>query len=205
MNIEHRIREIRRKCDEILSFNMWFNFHESFFWPIIELIDVDDDFLTHIYSSIEDQYLEILFHEPVIISVVESVQSKKLIECIRNMRYEKSDLIDDILIQDIESALFVNYDEPENYLSAQRFKDTYMDLKKFTKGALNKEQCNDGIINTLDSIIEISEKNKHEYFSYVRVYWLSLYFYKSSSKLNNQDEIAYYKSTLSKLFPCGSF
>ncbi|MDE9557843.1 hypothetical protein KKJ06_21175 [Xenorhabdus bovienii] len=205
MNIENSIREIRIKCDEILSFNMWFNFHESFFWPIIELIDVDEDFLTHLYSSIEDKYLEILFHEPVIISVVESVQSDKLIDCIRNMRDEKPDLIDDILIQDIESALFVNYDEPENYLSAQRFKDTYMALKKLIKEALDKEQCNVRIINTLDLLIEFSEKNKHEYFSYVRVYWLSLYFYKSSSKLKNQDEIEYYKSALSKLFPCGSF
>ncbi|MDC9607219.1 MULTISPECIES: hypothetical protein [Xenorhabdus] len=203
MNIEHSIREIKRKCDEILSFNMWFNFHDGFFWSIIELID--NDFLIDIYSSIEDKYLEILCHEPVIISLVESTQSKELIDLIKNIRDYKSGLIDDILIHDIESALFVNYDEPENHLSAQEFKDTYMTLKKLTKEALNTEQDNESIKNTLDSIIDFSEKNRHEYLSYVRVYWLSLYFYKSNYKLKNQDEIEYYKRNLSELFPCGSF
>jgi hypothetical protein len=87
INIEHNIRGIKRKCDEILAFDMWCNFHESFFWPIIELIDVDGYFLTNIYSSIEDKYLEILCHEPVIVAVIESFQSKKLIDYIISIRY----------------------------------------------------------------------------------------------------------------------
>ncbi|WP_086113115.1 hypothetical protein [Xenorhabdus beddingii] len=205
MNIEHNIREIKRKCDEILSFDMWFNFHESFFWPIIELIDVDNNFIINIYSSIEDKYLEILCYEPVIISVIESTQSRELIDLMKNMRDKKPDLIDDVLIHDIESALFVNYDESENHLSAQEFKDTYMTIKRLIKEDLNKHQNNDEIKKTLDSIIAFSEKNRHDYFFYVHVYWLSLYFYKSSCKLKNQDEIEFYKSNLSKLFPCGSF
>ncbi|WP_340621286.1 hypothetical protein [Xenorhabdus siamensis] len=95
MNIEHNIREIKRKCDEILSFNMWFNFHEGFFWSIIELID--NDFLIDIYSSIEEKYLEILCHEPVIISLIESTQSKELVDLIKYMRDCKPDLIDERL------------------------------------------------------------------------------------------------------------
>jgi hypothetical protein len=60
------------------------------------------------------------------------------------------------------------------------------DVKKL-KDTLNKDQSNDEVINTLDSIIDFSEKNRHEYLSYVRVYWLNLYFQKASLKLKNQD------------------
>ncbi|PHM51901.1 hypothetical protein Xhom_04740 [Xenorhabdus hominickii] len=205
MIIENNIHEIKRKCDEILSFSMWFNLSESAFWPIIELMDIDEDFLINIYSSIEDKHLEILCHEPVIVAVIESLQSKKLIDYIISIRYEKPDLIDDILIRDIESALFVNFDETVDILDVQKFKDTYMALKEFTKETLNKDQNNDEIINTLDSIIDFSEKNRHEYLSYIRVYWLNLYFQKASLKLKNQDLIKYYSKVLSGLFPFGCF
>lgn len=73
--MENRIYKIKEKCDEILSFNMWFNLSDSFFWPIIELIDIDSDFLINLYSTVEDKYLEILYHNTIIIPVIESIIS----------------------------------------------------------------------------------------------------------------------------------
>ncbi|MFA1695428.1 hypothetical protein ACDV62_20435, partial [Proteus mirabilis] len=97
------MNEIKIKCDEILLVNMWYNLDESFFWPIMELIDLDDDSLIKIYSTIEEKYLKILYHETVIVPVVESTQCEKFVDYIKSASNSKSNFIDDILVNDLES------------------------------------------------------------------------------------------------------
>lgn len=124
--MENRIYKIKEKCDEILSFNMWFNLSDSFFWPIIELIDIDSDFLINLYSTVKDKYLEILYHNTIIIPVIES-------------------------------------------------------------------------------IMNFSKNNSHEYFKYIHAYWLRLYFNRACRVISHPKKIEFYKKHLSEIFPNGYF
>ncbi|PHM29431.1 hypothetical protein [Xenorhabdus innexi] len=206
MDNKNRIFKIKEECDKILDFHMWYNYPDNVFWPIINLMDVDDeDFLIEVYSSVSDRYLDILTDSSIILPIIESSQSVNLINYIKSISDKKKYVIDDILILDMESALFVNYEELENRLKAKEFENIYMSLKKFTIDALNKDQCYDEIVKTLDFIVGFSKNNKHEYFSYVSVYWLGLYLYNSILKFKNREEIRSYKEMLSGLFPCGKF
>ena len=202
--MENRIYKIKEKCDEILSFDMWFNLNESFFWPIMELIDINSDLLINLYNTVEDKYLEVLYHNTVIIPVIESTQSETFVRYIKNQKSEQS-LIDDILIYDIESALFINYEELKDPLIAYYFNKIYMQLKNIIIQSYNKNHSEKQIIETLEFTINFSENNPHEYFNYVHVYWLSQYFNKVCRIIHDPKKIEYYKKHLSKIFPKGYF
>ncbi|PHM68530.1 hypothetical protein Xekj_03216 [Xenorhabdus sp. KJ12.1] len=181
---------------------MWYNYPNSIFWPVIHLMDIDnEDFLVEVYSTVSDNHLNILTENFVILPIIESTQSTKLVDYIKSIKNKKPSIIDDTLIFDIESALFINYEEPENKLKSQRFEKIYIHLKRLIKENHNKSQNNGEIIKTLDSIIHFSIKNKHEYFSYISAYWLSFYFYKSIPKIKNRRKEKIHKDTLSELFP----
>lgn len=202
--MENRIYKIKEKCDEILSFNLWFNLNESFFWPIIELIDIDSDFLINLYSTVEDKYLEILYHDTIIIPVIESVQSESFVNYIKKLK-NKLTLIDDLFIYDIESALFINYDKSKDPLSVNKFNKIYMKLKNIIVQSYNEVFSEKQIIKTLESIINFSENNPHEYFNYIHAYWLSQYFNRACGIISHSKKIEFYKKSLSEIFPNGYF
>ena len=56
------------------------------FLLIIELIDIDSSFLINLYSTVEDKYLEVLYHNSVIISVIGSTQSESFVRYIKNQK-----------------------------------------------------------------------------------------------------------------------
>lgn len=56
------------------------------FLLIIELIDIDSSFLINLYSTFEDKYLEVLYHNSVIISVIGSTQSESFVRYIKNQK-----------------------------------------------------------------------------------------------------------------------
>ncbi|HEJ9627390.1 MULTISPECIES: aminopeptidase [Proteus] len=202
--MENRIYKIKEKCDEILSFNMWFNLNDSFFWPIMELIDIDSDFLINLYSTLEDKYLEILYHDTIIIPVIESIQSESFVNHIKKLK-SKLTLIDDIFIYDIESALFINYDKSKDLLSVNKFNKIYMKLKNIIVQSSNEVFSEKQIIETLESIISFSENNPHEYFNYIHAYWLSQYFNNACRIINHPKKIEFYKKHLSEIFKNGYF
>ncbi|MBD2797260.1 hypothetical protein ID856_12030 [Xenorhabdus sp. 18] len=170
------------------------------------MMDVyDEEFLIEIYGSVSDKYLEILTDSLIILPIIESTQSVNLVTYMKNIKNEGMYIIDDMLILDMDSVLFVNYEEPENNLKVKGFESVYMFLERLVKEFLNKEQDSNDIIKLLDFIIDFLGKNKHEYFSYISVYWLGFYFYKSSGKLKNREKIEYYKEALSEIFPRGRF
>ncbi|WP_368883502.1 hypothetical protein [Proteus mirabilis] len=196
------MNEIKIKCDEILLVNMWYNLDESFFWPIMELIDLDDDSLIEIYSTIEEKYLKILYHEAVIVPVVESTQCEKFVDYIKSASNSKPNFIDDILVNDLESALFINYEEPNSPTKINYFSRVYSKLKRIIKNDQDKPWDEKRVKEILNKIIIISSENKSEYFNYIQVYWLSIYFNhyrKFSSDINS---IELYKKKLSDIFPC---
>ncbi|WP_426575895.1 hypothetical protein ACP179_14695 [Xenorhabdus stockiae] len=202
MSRKNIISKITDECDKILEFHMWYNYPNSIFWPLIHLMDIDnEDFLIEVYSSVSDNHMSVLTENLVIIPIIESMQSTNLLNYIKSIKSKKSSIIDDTLIFDIESALFINYEEPKNKLKSQQFEKIYMHLKRLTKENYNQLQDDGEIIKTLNSIINFSRENKHEYFSYINAYWLSFYFYKSIPKLKNRGEEKNYKDTLSELFP----
>ncbi|WP_446469869.1 hypothetical protein [Xenorhabdus stockiae] len=202
MSRKNIISKIAYECDKILEFHIWYNYPNSIFWPVVNLMDIDnEDFLIEIYSSVSDSHLNILTENLVILPIIESTQSTKLANYIKSIKNKKSSIIDDTLIFDIESALFINYEQPENKLKSQQFEKIYMHLKRLIKENHNKSQNNGEIIKTLDSIIHVSRKNKHDYFSYINAYWLSFYFYNSIPILQNRVEEKNYKDALSELFP----
>lgn len=202
--MENRIYKIKEKCDEILSFDMWFNLNESFFWPLMELIDIDSDLLINLYNTVEDKYLEILYHNTVIIPVIESTQGESFVRYIKNQKSEQS-LTDDILIHDIESALFINYEELKDPLIAYNFNKIYMQLKNIIIQSSDESFSEKQIIETLELIINLIENSPHKYFNYVHIYWLSLYFNRVCQIIHNPKKIEYYKKHLSKIFPKGYF
>lgn len=202
--MKHEICKIKKACDELLTFDMFFNLDESFFWPIMELIDIDDNSITELYNTIEKKYYKILYYEPLIIPLIESTQSKKLVDFSRTIKDENSNFIDDMLISDMESALFFNYDTPLNLKQTEEFKCLYMELKKIILDTKEKDKNNENTKKTLNLTINLAERNECDYFNYVHVYWLSHYFNKAKKTLI-QNEIEYYKNHLTKIFPYVKF
>ncbi|WP_193017571.1 hypothetical protein [Proteus sp. FME41] len=202
--MKYEICKIKKACDELLTFDMFFNLDESFFWPIMELIDIDENSIIELYNTIEKKYYKILYYEPLIIPLIESTQSKNLVNFSRNIKEKNSNFIDDILISDMESALFFNYDTPLNLKKTEEFKYLYMKLKQIILDAKDKYQNNENTKKTLNYTINLAKKNECDYFNYVHVYWLSHYFNKAKKTLI-QTEIEYYKNHLSKIFPYGKF
>lgn len=56
------------------------------------------------------------------------------------------------------------------------------------------------IFDNLNKIKKIAEENKHEYFSYIKAYWLSSYFYEVS-RIIDKTKLLSYQHELSRLFP----
>ncbi len=200
--MKYRMNEIKIKCDEILLVNMWYNLDESFFWPIMELIDLDDDSLIEIYSTIEEKYLEILYHEAVIVPVVESTQCEKFVDYIKSASNSKPNFIDDILVNDLESALFINYEEPNSPTKINYFSRVYSKLKSIIKNDQDKPWDEKRVKEILNKIVIISSENKSEYFNYIQVYWLSIYFNQYRKFSSDINSIELYKKKLSDIFPC---
>lgn len=200
--MKYRMNEIKIKCDEILLVNMWYNLDESFFWPIMELIDLDDDSLIKIYSTIEEKYLKILYHETVIVPVVESTQCEKFVDYIKSASNSKSNFIDDILVNDLESALFINYEDPNSPTKIKYFSRVYSKLKKIIKNDQDKLWDEKRVKEILNQIVIISSENKSEYFNYIQVYWLSIYFNQYRKFSSDMNSIELYKKKLSDIFPC---
>ncbi|EOV7496066.1 hypothetical protein ACYJEJ_003684 [Proteus mirabilis] len=196
------MNEIKIKCDEILLVNMWYNLDESFFWPIMELIDLDDDSLIKIYSTIEEKYLKILYHETVIVPVVESTQCEKFVDYIKSASNSKSNFIDDILVNDLESALFINYEDPNSPTKINYFSRIYSKLKRIIKNDQDKPWDEKRVKEILNQIVIISSENKSEYFNYIQVYWLSIYFNQYRKFSSDINSIELYKKKLSDIFPC---
>ncbi len=200
--MKYRMNEIKIKCDEILLVNMWYNLDESFFWPIMELIDLDDDSLIKIYSTIEEKYLKILYHETVIVPVVESTQCEKFVDYIKSASNSKSNFIDDILVNDLESALFINYEDPNSPTKINYFSRIYSKLKRIIKNDQDKPWDEKRVKEILNQIVIISSENKSEYFNYIQVYWLSIYFNQYRKFSSDINSIELYKKKLSDIFPC---
>ncbi|ENT7523576.1 TPA: hypothetical protein GGB83_18380, partial [Escherichia coli] len=57
------------------------------------------------------------------------------------------------------------------------------------------------IFDGLDKILAFSDKNKHEYFLYIKAYWLSLYFCEISQKVRERDKLSFYYDEFSVRFP----
>lgn len=200
--MKYRMNEIKIKCDEILLVNMWYNLDESFFWPIMELIDLDDNSLIKIYSTIEEKYLKILYHETVIVPVVESTQCEKFVDYIKSASNSKPNFIDDILVNDLESALFINYEEPNSPTKINYFSRVYSKLKSIIKNDQDKPWDEKRVKEILNKIVIISSENKSEYFNYIQVYWLSIYFNQYRKFSSDMNSIELYKKKLSDIFPC---
>ncbi len=200
--MKYRMNEIKIKCDEILLVNMWYNLDESFFWPIMELIDLDDDSLIKIYSTIEEKYLKILYHETVIVPVVESTQCEKFVDYIKSASNSKPNFIDDILVNDLESALFINYEDPNSPTKINYFSRIYSKLKRIIKNDQDKPWDEKRVKEILNQIVIISSENKSEYFNYIQVYWLSIYFNQYRKFSSDINSIELYKKKLSDIFPC---
>lgn len=202
--MKYEICKIKKACDELLTFDMFFNLDESFFWPIMELIDINDNSIIELYNTIEKKYYKILYHETLIVPLIESTQSKEFVDFSRTIKENNSNFIDDILISDMESALFFNYDTPINRKHTEEFKDLYMELKQIILNKTDKYKNNENTKKTLNHTIDLAKKNECDYFNYVHVYWLSHYFNQAKKTLT-QNEIGHYKSYLTKIFPCGKF
>ncbi len=200
--MKYRMNEIKIKCDEILLVNMWYNLDELFFWPIMELIDLDDDSLIKIYSTIEEKYLKILYHETVIVPVVESTQCEKFVDYIKSASNSKPNFIDDILVNDLESALFINYEDPNSPTKINYFSRIYSKLKRIIKNDQDKPWDEKRVKEILNQIVIISSENKSEYFNYIQVYWLSIYFNQYRKFSSDINSIELYKKKLSDIFPC---
>ncbi len=57
------------------------------------------------------------------------------------------------------------------------------------------------IFDDLDKMQKFLEGNKYEYFTYVRAYWLSLYFCDISQRVIDKDKLSHYQNELSILLP----
>lgn len=125
----YNFQEIEDKCRNIMKINMWYDLPDSLFWPIADAMDINgEEFTVKTYKNIKRQYLDILLHTPIFISIVESLQSGLMVEYIRCLCREEQDS-DDLLLFDVESCLFINY-ENDAEEKAESFNKIYNDLKK---------------------------------------------------------------------------
>lgn len=200
MNKYKKIKRIEDKCRDIININMWYELPDSIFWSIADVMDgSNDEFAINAYKNITKNSLQILLHPPILLSLIESLQSDSLLEYISKL-CERERNFDKFLLSDAESCLFINY-EDDSSETAESFNKIYGELKDIVK--LSRKHIHDdkSIFDNLDKIKNYSKENKHNYFSYVRAYWLSLYFCDISQKVGDKDKLSSYQDELSILFP----
>ncbi|GHD91146.1 hypothetical protein GCM10011445_09000 [Pseudocitrobacter faecalis] len=200
MNKGNRFQQIEDQCRDIINLDMWYELPEFIFWSIADVMDgSNDEFAMNVYKNIDKRFLEILLHPPVLMSIVESLQSNSIVEYITELCKRKKGF-DELLLADTESCLFINY-EDDSSNTPESFNKLYIKLKDIVKSSREHIYNEKSIFDGLDKIKEFSEKNKHEYFTYVRAYWLSLYFCDISQKLVDKNKLLHYKNELSISFP----
>lgn len=80
-----------------------------------------------------------------------------------------------------------------------------MKLKNIIVQSSNEIFSEKQIIETLESIMNFSKNNSHEYFKYIHAYWLRLYFNRACRVISHPKKIEFYKKHLSEIFPNGYF
>lgn len=149
---------IEDKCRNIMNVNMWYNLPDSLFWPIVDAMDINnEEFVVNTYKKIERHYLDILLHTPVLISIVESLQSSLMVEFIKSI-CEKEQDSDGFLLFDVESCLFVNY-EDDAVEKAELFNKIYNELKEMVN--LSRKHIHDEkmVFDDLKKITKFIEIN----------------------------------------------
>lgn len=200
MDKGNRFQQIEDQCRDIINLGMWYELPEFIFWSIADVMDgSNDEFAMNVYKNIDKRFLEILLHPPVLMSIVESLQSNSIVEYITELCNRKKGF-DELLLADAESCLFINY-EDDSSNTTESFNKLYIKLKDIVQSSREHIYNEKSIFDGLDKIKEFSEKNKHEYFTYVRAYWLSLYFCDISQKVVDKDKLSHYKNELSISFP----
>ncbi|WP_149449777.1 aminopeptidase [Escherichia albertii] len=200
MNNCKRFQQIEDNCREIISLDMWYELPEFIFWSIADVMDgSNDEFAMNVYKNIENKFLKILLHTPVLVSIVESLQSNSIVEHITKL-CEREESFDEFLLSDIESCLFINY-EDNNSKTAESFNKSYNELKNIVKSSREHIYNEKSIFDDLDKMQKFLEGNKYEYFTYVRAYWLSLYFCDISQRVIDKDKLSHYQNELSILLP----
>ncbi|ENC0768457.1 aminopeptidase [Shigella flexneri] len=200
MNESQRFQQIEEKCCSIMSVGMWYDLPDFLFLSIADAMDLNDEvFVISLYKNIGRNYIEILLHSPVLIFVVESLQSNLMVEYIRTL-YEKKQGVDATLLLDVESCLFINY-EDDGGAKPELFHKIYNELKEIVSSARKYIHDEQSIFDNLNKIITFAEKNKHEYFLYIKAYWLSLYFHELSQYVADKTKLSLYRDDLSYIFP----
>lgn len=179
---------------------MWYEYPLYPFWSIAEVMDLyDETFVVNLYNNIDRRYLDVLFHYPVLISITESLQSSLIVEYIKSL-YESNHGVDALLLLDSNSSLFINY-EVDGGEDAEKFHRIYNELKEIVRLARRTISDEQAAFDNLNNIIRFTEQNKHEYFLYIKAYWLGLYFYELSQCVANKTMLSQLKNKLSAIFP----
>ncbi|QJU24279.1 aminopeptidase [Escherichia coli] len=200
MNKGNRLQQLEDTCRDIIKINMWYELPEYVFFLISDTIDgTSDEFAINVYKNIDRSLLEILLHPSVLLSVVESLQSNTIAEYIVKLCGIEIDY-DDLLISDVKSCLFINYGF-NNSESVALFNKIYRELKDIVNSSRVHINHDKDIFDGLDTILAFSDKNKHEYFLYIKAYWLSLYFCEISQKVRERDKLSFYYAEFSVRFP----
>ncbi|MET4861628.1 hypothetical protein [Morganella morganii] len=198
MDINEQIKKI---CNDILNIDIWSNFDESFFWPLISLLDVNKNNIIHIYDSSSDQQLDVLLHDKVINPLIESTQSNNLVNYLVTFRKTNRSKIDDFLIHDARSNLFSNYSEESSPSFVNNFNSIYMTLKDNVFYMMEHSSSVEDQESNLSFIKQYMDVHRHEFFSYVHAYWLGLYINNFvDDKLKNT-----YRDSLRCFFPRAHF
>ncbi|EMG4783950.1 TPA: aminopeptidase [Escherichia coli] len=200
MNKGHRLQQLEDTCRDIIKINMWYELPDYVFFSISDTIDgTSDEFAINVYKNIDRSLLEILLHPSVLLSVVESLQSNTIAEYIVKLCGVEMDY-DDLLISDVKLCLFSNYGF-NNSESVALFNKIYRELKDIVKSSRVHIDHDKDIFDGLDKILAFSDKNKYEYFLYIKAYWLSLYFCEISQKVRERDKLSFYYDEFSVRFP----
>lgn len=200
MNKGNRLQQLEDMCRDIIKINMWYELPEYVFFLISDIIDgTSDEFAINVYKNIDRSLLEILLHPSVLLSVVESLQSNTIAEYIVKLCGIEIDY-DDLLISDVKSCLFINYGF-NNSESVALFNKIYRELKDIVKSSRVHIDHEKDIFDGLNQILAFSDNNKHEYFLYIKAYWLSLYFCEISQNVRERDKLSFYYNEFSVRFP----
>lgn len=85
-------------------------------------------------------------------------------------------------------------------ITVNRFK-IYRELKDIVKSSRVHIDHEKDIFDGLNQILAFSDNNKHEYFLYIKAYWLSLYFCEISQNVRERDKLSFYYNEFSVRFP----
>ncbi|EPR4384649.1 TPA: hypothetical protein ACIEOP_005282, partial [Escherichia coli] len=200
MNKGNRLQQLEDACRDIIKINMWYELPDYVFFSISDTIDgTSDEFAINVYKNIDKSLLEILLHPSVLLSVVESLQSNTIAEYIVKLSEIEMNY-DDLLISDVKSCLFINYGF-NNSESVALFNKIYRELKDIVKSSRVHIDHEKDIFDGLNQILAFSDNNKHEYFLYIKAYWLSLYFCEISQNVRERDKLSFYYNEFSVRFP----